>query len=134
MKIRVTIEQQHYQIDLDSGRSLAIAQQFQHETQPTAPASQQPNHFGAPLATQQPLEAGAFIGDTTQGGSCNVSSLTLTPHCNGTHTESIAHIRAWHHFPDACLTTPFQPATLITLRPTPAAHTPDHYHPPPNRR
>jgi kynurenine formamidase len=38
------------------------------------------------------MQAGGFIGDTKQGGSCNVNELTINPHCNGTHTESIAHI------------------------------------------
>lgn len=52
----------------------------------------QPNHFGAPRARAVPLEAGEFVGDTRQGGSCNCETLVLTPHCNGTHTECIGHV------------------------------------------
>lgn len=52
----------------------------------------QPNHFGVPTATATTVEGGGFVGDTVRGGSCNVRTLELTPHCNGTHTESISHI------------------------------------------
>ncbi|UHQ55373.1 cyclase family protein [Microbulbifer sp. YPW16] len=52
----------------------------------------QPNHFGVPTATVTTVEGGGFVGDTSRGGSCNVRTLQLTPHCNGTHTESISHI------------------------------------------
>ncbi len=38
------------------------------------------------------MQAGEFLGDTRSGGSCNAEVLTLTPHCNGTHTECIGHI------------------------------------------
>lgn len=52
----------------------------------------QPNHFGAPRATAEPLEAGGFIGDTRRGGSCNAEAYRLVPHCNGTHTECVGHV------------------------------------------
>ncbi len=38
------------------------------------------------------LRAGAFVGDTRAGGSCNCEILTLAPHCNGTHTECVGHV------------------------------------------
>lgn len=52
----------------------------------------QPAHFGAPAARSQPLSAGRFIGDTRAGGSCNCETVTLVPHCNGTHTEGPGHV------------------------------------------
>ena len=52
----------------------------------------QPSHFGAPMARARPLEIGSFVGDTTQGGSCNCDVMSLTPHCNGTHTECVGHV------------------------------------------
>lgn len=52
----------------------------------------QPNHFGAPAARSEPLEADGFIGDVHAGGSCNCQILTLVPHCNGTHTECVGHL------------------------------------------
>lgn len=52
----------------------------------------QPNHFGAAAAHAEALVAGGFTGDTRRGGSCNCATLTLTPHCNGTHTETVWHL------------------------------------------
>ncbi len=52
----------------------------------------QPNHFGAAPAQARPMRAGEFTGDTRLGGSCNAHSLTLNPHCNGTHTECVGHL------------------------------------------
>jgi kynurenine formamidase len=52
----------------------------------------QPNHFGAAAARAEALVAGSFTGDTRRGGSCNCATLTLTPHCNGTHTETVWHL------------------------------------------
>lgn len=52
----------------------------------------QPNHFGAMPAQAEPMKANGFTGDTRKGGSCNAASLTLNPHCNGTHTECAGHL------------------------------------------
>jgi len=53
---------------------------------------QQPNHFGAKPAQKSTMQAGGFIGDTEQGGACNVNEIRLNPHCNGTHTETVSHV------------------------------------------
>jgi arylformamidase len=52
----------------------------------------QPSFYGAPPATATALRSGSFVGDVLQGGSCRCSTYTLTPHCNGTHTECIGHV------------------------------------------
>lgn len=52
----------------------------------------QPNFFAAPHAIEHTYAAGGFTGDVRRGGSCNCSTYTLTPHCNGTHTECVGHI------------------------------------------
>lgn len=85
LKISVELKEAHYQINLAKSWSLAIAVNFNQ-------AKQQPNHFSASAASATPMQVENFIGDTQQGGSCNVNELTINPHCNGTHTESIAHI------------------------------------------
>jgi kynurenine formamidase len=85
MKICIDFQHASYEVSMENSRSLAIPVNF---NQP----SQQPNHFSANAALASPMQAGGFIGDTKQGGSCNVNALTINPHCNGTHTESIAHI------------------------------------------
>ena len=52
----------------------------------------QPNAYGAPHAGAQPLRGGSVVGDTRAGGSVNCETLTLSPHCNGTHTECLGHV------------------------------------------
>jgi hypothetical protein len=52
----------------------------------------QPNAFGAPAACAQPVRGVGFVGDVRAGGSVNCETLTLSPHCNGTHTECVGHV------------------------------------------
>jgi arylformamidase len=83
MELIAEFNGQRYRMDLAAGKSIAIPMDF---------AGSQPNLFEVPRATSGAIESGDFIGDTSRGGSCNVSQLTLIPHCNGTHTESVGHI------------------------------------------
>lgn len=48
--------------------------------------------FGAQAAQAEVFSIGSFVGSIAQGGSCNCQRYHLTPHCNGTHTESVGHI------------------------------------------
>lgn len=73
----------HYSFDTARGISLAIPLRFD---------AAQPSFFAAPAATAAAFETGGFVGDTRRGGSCNVGAYQLVPHCNGTHTECIAHV------------------------------------------
>ncbi len=50
------------------------------------------NCFFAPPMEATPVIAGDFIGSTKQGGPVNFFTVRLTPHGNGTHTESVGHI------------------------------------------
>ena len=72
-----------YQGQTDETHSIGITLDFD---------GPQPNHFGTEQARREVLKLGEFVGDTSQGGSCNVDWLHLIPHCNGTHTETISHI------------------------------------------
>ena len=84
---------------------------------PLDPHGPQPNAYGAPPATARPYSGAGFTLDTQQGGSCNCEVLELTPHCNGTHTESVGHITT-ERFPLTELLPPlFIPAALISVRP-----------------
>ncbi len=51
-----------------------------------------PRAFGANVAHADALIAPDFSGRVATGASCNASVLTITPHGNGTHTESVAHL------------------------------------------
>lgn len=72
-----------FRADLGSPVSIAIPLDF---------AGPQPSCFDGPRAEARPFRAGAFVGDTRAGGSCNCEVLTLAPHCNGTHTECVGHV------------------------------------------
>lgn len=86
-----------------------------------------PRHFGAPAARSEAFRvegfegAKAFEGEVARGASCNCRSITLVPHCNGTHTESVSHLtleqRPLHEF------VPLEPipALLLTVAPCDAA-------------
>lgn len=86
--------------------SIAIPMQFD---------GPQPNHFGANKATAKPMQSGDFIGDTTLGGSCNAQEITLNPHCNGTHTESISHVINELVSPAEVIKQPLMMAYVLTV-------------------
>ncbi|MFD2168337.1 cyclase family protein [Thalassotalea euphylliae] len=83
MEVHIQLGTMRFSVNTEFGHNCAISQNFNEN---------QPNHFGAQHALKESMVAGSFIGDTEKGGSCNVSTITLNPHCNGTHTESIRHI------------------------------------------
>lgn len=120
MDMRVTVAGKPYRVRLDRPVSLAIPLDFH---------GPQPNFFGAPQATATPLEMEGFVGDTRQGGSCNVAEIRLIPHCNGTHTETVGHI-VHETIPIAeVLPQTLFPARLVTLTPCRAGETQDTYRP-----
>ena len=90
-----------------------------------------PRHFGAPAAGSKPLHAGTFEGEVARGASCNCRSVTLTPHCNGTHTESASHLtvqqRPLHDFLPAAPMA----ALLLTVPPVAAADSGEDSYPAP---
>ncbi len=83
--MQVTLEHHGLKYLVDSNQAKSIAIQLDFE-------GAQPNHFGTEKASTSVLKLGEFTGDTKQGGSCNVNSLEMIPHCNGTHTETVSHI------------------------------------------
>jgi len=79
-----------------------------------------PRAFGAPPATTAPFVVGTFNGEVARGASCNCRAVHLIPHCNGTHTESVAHLTV-----DSLRLTelvPLEPlpALLLSVAPVPA--------------
>lgn len=73
--------------------------------------------FGAPAAQRQIYAAGGFVGSVAQGGSCNCETYTVTPHCNGTHTECIGHIARDPVYICDIADEALIPATLVTITP-----------------
>jgi kynurenine formamidase len=120
MIAHLLVDNSAFVCDLSAGRSIAIPLRF---------GGPQPNAYDVPPAIARPFEAGAFIGDTRRGGSCNFDTVTLTPHCNGTHTECIGHIALERISVDAVLTPGLLPATLITVTPAAALEVDERYEP-----
>jgi len=108
MKIKLSVGQQSYSADLSQGKSIAIT---------LRPNGEQPNHFGAPECTSETLISGSFIGDTKRDGSCNAKQLTIIPHCNGTHTESISHIVNQLIPVYQSIEESFFPSVLVSIKP-----------------
>ena len=109
---RLDIEGAALLADLAAGQSLARVLEFH---------GPQLRCFGAPVASSEPLELEGFSGRVIRGASCNCSVLTLTPHANGTHTESVGHLTvervdAWSLIPQRLLL-----AVLLTVEPELAA-------------
>jgi arylformamidase len=91
---------------LEAPFSLAIALRFD------APGVR---HFGAPPPLTAAFSVGDFNGEVARGASCNCRSITLIPHCHGTHTECIGHltaapVHAWQVAPRS-----LQPALLLSV-------------------
>lgn len=121
MKLKLNIAGADYELDTGEVVNLSIPLDFYGE---------QPKAFGAPAATARAFESGGFVGDTRRGGSCNVQTYTLIPHCNGTHTECVGHIALERISLHAVLKNPFIPCTLITVQPVTATECDDTYKPP----
>lgn len=110
MRARIDLAGTELTVDLSRPLSLAIELEF----------TAQPRHFGAPAAEVTPWSVPGFTGSVARGASCNCSILTLIPHCNGTHTESVGHLTIEPF--DAYLVVPpdLVPAVLVTVEPSDA--------------
>ena len=109
MIAELTFGGQKIRAALDRGVSLAIAVDF---------SGAGPRHFGAgaPSARRR-SPVGNFSGSVATGASANCSTITLIPHCQMTHTESVAHLTresgdAWRVVPRGLL-----PAVVVSVMP-----------------
>lgn len=83
MKANIEIDGLSLQVDFSKGQDISIPLIFN---------GSQPNTYNVNKAVSEAYSDGQFIGDTRKGGPCNFETYSLTPHCNGTHTECIGHI------------------------------------------
>lgn len=119
MKLFLQIEDTTYQVD-SQAIDIAIPMLFN---------GPQPSSYGVAAATSQIYEGGGFVGDVRQGGGCNFETYTLTPHCNGTHTEGMGHIVAERLAVHELLQDSWIPSSLISVMPQSANATVDAYEP-----
>lgn len=120
MDLEIKLKSNSYKISLKHPIDISIPLQFN---------GNQPNFFGAPPAASQAHRGNGFIGDTQQGGSCNVKQYSLIAHCNGTHTECVGHIVNQKISIQNILQDVFFLATLITIRPEKAIASNESYIP-----
>ena len=116
----VEFDGQLFQLELSQACSIAIPLTFDEH---------QPNHFGAAQAQAQPLQAGGFVGNTQRGGSCNVQTISMVPHCNGTHTETVQHIVDQSVAVGDALSSSLTSCFVLSVRPIAASDTEESYHP-----
>ncbi|QSE99331.1 cyclase family protein [Fulvivirga lutea] len=83
MIINFTHQGKTYQADLSQPIDISI---------PLNEGIQNPACYWADDVNFEVIKSGDFIGDVKQGGSVNHKKVTLTPHGNGTHTETYGHI------------------------------------------
>ncbi len=90
-------------------------------------------HFSAPPPRALPLQIDGFSGRVATGASCNASVITLTPHCDGTHTECVGHLT--RDPLDVATIAPrgFLQALVVSVTPTVAAQTVETSDPVPQR-
>ncbi|MBT6699546.1 MAG: hypothetical protein HOB15_03975, partial [Flavobacteriales bacterium] len=108
MKAEIEIGNKKYTVDFSKGIDISIPLNFNGE---------QPNTYGVEKATSKPYQDGKFVGDTRKGGPCNFETYSFTPHCNGTHTESIGHITDERISILSSLKEEMIPSNLISVTP-----------------
>jgi arylformamidase len=109
-------------VDLAAGMSLARVLEFE---------GPQLRCFGAAPASSVALESGDFSGRVLRGAGCNCSVLTLTPHANGTHTESVGHLTVEPLDIHSLIPQRLLLACLMTVEPELAADSLESSLPPP---
>ena len=120
MQVSFKHQDVEYVCSVAEAKSLAILLDFE---------GLQPNHFGTEKASNEVLKLGGFTGDTRAGGSCNVDSLEMIPHCNGTHTETVGHIVNQDIWVGHAALDLLSLAFVVTVEPQLAKDTADVYRP-----
>ena len=117
------IDGRRYRTDLHDPHDLAIPLDFNQL---------QPRWFAAAPAHSAPLVCGSFTGQVRSGASCNCSTMTLTPHCDGTHTECAGHLTRERLEARSVVPIGFLKALLVTVTPAPACTTDESSRPAPH--
>lgn len=106
MILQLIINGKTYKVDSEEPLEITI---------PLKNGDEQVSCFHIPPYSSEPLVAGSFIGDRSQGGSVNCSLISVYPHGNGTHTECVGHISDEKYSIYNCLKESIFPADLISI-------------------
>ena len=82
MIVNIELEGKNYKANLNQGADISIA----------IGKKNQVKAYGIGDAEISIYVDGNFVGDVSQGASCNVRDIKFNPHGNGTHTECIGHV------------------------------------------
>ncbi len=85
MRIQLNHQGHTYSADLSQGIDLSSRY---------GQKAREPKAWGVPDVSILPFEGEGWVGEVAQGAPVNFFNVQLNPHGNGTHTESIGHIRA----------------------------------------
>lgn len=114
MSARLEIEGHEIRVDLARPHDLSVEVDFE---------GPQVRHFGAPRASSQPFSVPGFPGSVERGASCNCRSITLIPHCNGTHTECVGHLTREAMHAHRVVPHGLIPALLLSVMPIASGET-----------
>lgn len=70
--------------------------------------------FDIDYANYATYQKDGFVGNKNHGGSCNLETITFTPHGNGTHTECFGHISIEENHVNKNIHDEFMMAQLFT--------------------
>lgn len=122
MNARLQVNRHEVRVDLERPFDLSVELDFQ---------GPQMRHFGAPRASSQPFSVPGFPGSVTRGASCNCDSITLIPHCNGTHTECVGHLTREPLHAQRIVPRSLLPALLLSAEPVASSQTSESSDPAP---
>lgn len=108
MNARLQLDGREVVIDLARPLDLSVEIDFE---------GAQVRHFGAPRADSRPYSVPGFSGSVARGASCNCDSISVIPHCNGTHTESAGHLTREPLHAQRIVPRGLLPAVLISVAP-----------------
>lgn len=123
MNARLEVNEREVRVDLAQPFDLSVELDFQ---------GPQVRHFGAPRASAQPFSVPGFSGAVVRGASCNCESITLIPHCNGTHTECAGHLTREPLHAHRIVPRKLLPALLLSVRPVTPGQTSESSDPAPH--
>lgn len=115
MKLTIELNGKSFTVDLGKPLDISIPVTF---------GKPQLNVFDTPAASSHSLCS------VTDGAGVNCETYTITPHCNGTHTECVGHIAKERIAVHDILKDAFIPATLITVTPQRGIDSGESYDPP----
>lgn len=124
MNARLQVDAGEVRVDLSRPYDLSVELDFE---------GPQVRHFGAPRASSQPYSVPGFPGSVARGASCNCESITLIPHCNGTHTECAGHLTLEPLHAQRIVPRGLLPALLLSVQPVPSVQTAESSDPAPQQ-